>query len=296
MTDIEPMPAPDFGKYPMEKTSPVALVQWSVRDPCAAKESVERVTLASNPSSLSGISPAMSDPPFENKEKLEEEFLAFLHDTHFPQDSIFRGPCFQLRELSGRRRALPSWLGRIVGLRRRDEAFPCYADMAILDLEGREYVALIEFRLSLTEEIELEMAEFFQAILDCMVAKPPVFLVAPMSDLGFRICQLRENGVWQELPKRNFPSHATLVAGHAAEKAVAREAKQGRTLNHFTTTCHALAGALGLISFASIGRLASLTNAQMALLGFAALLAIAPHSLGIRLLNVKATQRLLRGK
>ncbi len=238
----------------------------------------------------------MPDTLLEDKEQLEQEFLAFLHGAGHPEHSIFRGPCFQLKDLRTWRRALFAWFGRLLGTQREDEVFPSYADMAILDLENREYIALIEFRLQLDDEVEAELAEFFGGILDCIAAKPPVFLVTTSLNSGFRVCQLRENGIWQELPKRSFPSHATLVAVHAAEKAFIQEAKQGKAIDHFTITCHTLAGALGLISLASLGRLASLTDNEVLLLGLAALLVVAPHSIGIRLSNAKSKARLARTK
>jgi hypothetical protein len=236
----------------------------------------------------------MAEAVLEDKEELEQEFLAFLHGAGFPEESVFRGPCFQIPGLRTWRRALFAWFGRLLGADREEERSPCYADMAVLDLENSEYVALIEFRLRLTDEIETEIAQFFRGILNCVTVKPPVFLISPSMTSGFRICQLRENGVWQPMPQRSFPGYKTLVAGHEAERKFMEEASRGRALDHFTVTCHALAGVLGLISLASLGKLASLTDNEMLLLGLAALLVIAPHSIGIRLSNAKHKPRLLR--
>ena len=236
----------------------------------------------------------MAEAVLEDKEELEQEFLAFLHGAGIPENSIFRGPCFQIPGLRTWRRELFAWFGRLLGAERDDEGSRCYADMAILDLESSEYVALIEFRLCLTDEIETEIAQFFRGIMNCIGVKPPVFLISPSMTSGFRICQLRENGVWQTLPQQSFPSYTTLVAGHAAERKFIEEASRGRALDHFTITCHALAAVLGLISLASLGRLASLTDNEMLLLGLAALLVIAPHSIGIRLSNAKHKPRLGR--
>jgi HPt (histidine-containing phosphotransfer) domain-containing protein len=238
----------------------------------------------------------MAEAVLEDKEELEQEFLAFLHGGGFPEDSIFRGPCFQIPGLRTWRRALFAWFGRLLGAEREDEGSPCYVDMAILDLETREYVALIEFRLQITDEIETEIAQFFRGTLNCIAVKPPVFLISPSLTSGSRICQLRENGNWQKLPQRSFPSYATLVAGHSAERTFIDEASRGRALDHFTVTCHALAGVLALISLASLGRLASLTDNEMLLLGLAALLIIAPHSIGIRISNANRKPRLVRAR
>jgi hypothetical protein len=232
---------------------------------------------------------------FENKEKLEEEFLSFLHNSNFPEDSIFRGPSFQLKEPLRLQVQLFRGLGRVIGAA-REEPLPCYADLAILDLQGLEYAALIEFRLKLNEPVETEMAEFFGKILNCLETKPPVFLVVPLPDSGFCIYQLRENNRWQELPKINFPHYATLVAGHAAEKNLTREAKQGKSLDRFTLTCHTLAGVLGLLAVASIGGLTDLTATELLLLFLAALLLIAPFTVGFRLSHGKPKSRLLGGK
>src|SRR4051812_1678186 len=126
----------------------------------------------------------MSDTLIEDKEKLEEDFLVFLHESNYPEDSVFRGPSFHLDEATKRRLGLPKLFSTN---RLDDESYPCYADLAILDLETQEYAALIEFRARLDEQVESEMAEFFRAILECLEVKPPVFLVVPQSSTAFRI-------------------------------------------------------------------------------------------------------------
>src|SRR4051794_40080591 len=101
----------------------------------------------------------MSEVILEDKEKLEEEFLAFLHESNFPDDSIFRGPCFQIKTPGRWKRNVSGWFGSMVGLGTEAEEPPCYADLAILNLESNEYIALVEFRLQLNEQVELEMVE-----------------------------------------------------------------------------------------------------------------------------------------
>lgn len=220
----------------------------------------------------------------EDKEKLEEDFLAFLLGFNYPSDSIFRGPSFQIDESTKRHIAFPNLFGKnIAADRLDDESFPCYADLAILDLESQEYAALIEFRLKLNEQTEGEMAEFFRVILASLEIKPPVFLVSTQATSGFRIYQLRENGIWQEIPPKNFPHYATLVAGHAAEKSITREVKQGKALDRLTTACYIIAGIIALITISSIGGMSALTISQMLLIFLIAILAVAPHAIGFRL-------------
>jgi hypothetical protein len=233
----------------------------------------------------------MSDTFIEDKEKLEEDFLSFLHESQFPDDSIFRGPSFQLDEATKQRVGFPKLFTK-EGM--DDECFPCYVDLAILDLESQEYAALIEFRLRLDEQVESEMSEFFSAILGCLEVKPPVFLVVPQGSSGFRIYQMRENGIWQEVSRKNFPHYATLVAGHAAERAVIREVTQGKALDRFTVTCYLVAGIIALIAISSISGLNALTSSQMTLLVVVALLAVAPHAISFRLSATRGKPRVLK--
>src|SRR5258706_6665642 len=102
----------------------------------------------------------MSDVILEDKEKLEEEFLSFLRESNCPDDSILRGPCFPIKEPGRWKRTLSGWFGTVIGTGAEEEEFPCYADLSILDLESNEYVALVEFRLQLNEQIETEMVNF----------------------------------------------------------------------------------------------------------------------------------------
>ncbi len=224
----------------------------------------------------------ISDAVIEDKEKLEQDFLSFLRELNYPEDSIFRGPTFHLKENSERRDNLHNWLGRAAG-GAANKPPPCYADLAILDLETCHYASLIEFRLQLDEEIESKLADLFQSILDCTQIKPPVFLVLPGPNGGFRIHQLRENGNWQELPQKQFPHYLTLTAGLAAEGTLAREVKEARNLDRFSITCYVLAGTVGLITIANIVGLSALSAVQLSLLILATLLVIAPHAVGIRL-------------
>jgi hypothetical protein len=233
----------------------------------------------------------MSDTFIEDKEKLEEDFLGFLHESQYPDDSIFRGPSFQIDEATKRRVNFPK-LFKKDGL--DDECFPCYVDLAILDLESQEYAALIEFRLRLDEQVESEMSEFFRAILKSLDVKPPVFLVVPQGSSCFRIYQLRENGIWKEVPQKSFPHYQTLVAGHAAEKKATRDVKLGKALDRFTTTCYLVAGIIALIVISSIGGLNALTVSQMTLLILVASLAVAPHAIRFRLSMAGSKPRILK--
>ena len=229
---------------------------------------------------------SMSEVLLEDKEKLEEEFLSFLRDLNYPEGSVFRGPSFQLKNVGPWRNSFHALFGKATGSSGDEEPFPVYADLAVLDLENCQYASLIEFRLRIDEQIEGEMAALFGAILNCMEGKPPVFLVVPLFNAGFRIYQLRA-GTWQELPKKSFPHYPTLVAGLAAEKALIREVRQVRALDRFTITCHLLAGIIALIVVAGLGGFSVLTARQTTMLVLVTLLAVAPHAAGFRLLPPK---------
>lgn len=237
----------------------------------------------------------ISDATVEDKEKLEQDFLTFLRELNYPEDTIFRGPSFRLKEGEGERRSFYNWLGRTIGAPAHEPP-PCYADLAVLDLESGQYACLIEFRLKLDEEIESKLAGMFQAIFACTQTRPPVFLVLPGLNGSFRIHRLRENGAWQELPQKQFPHYATLNAELAAESTLALEAKQSRDLDRFTITCYVLAGAIGLITVVNIAGLSALTAIQLTLLLFAAVLVVAPHAMGFRLAGLKGRPKLFKLK
>lgn len=236
-----------------------------------------------------------SDAVVEDKEKLEADFLSFLREMNYPEDSIFRGPTFHLKEAGQWGKKLYNWIG-ISANTANDKPLPCYADLAILDLESCQYACLVEFRLQLDEEIEAKLADLFQAIFDCTQTKPPVFLVLPGLNAGFRIHQLRENGNWQELPQKQFPHYPTLTAGLAAESLLAQEVKQAGNLDRFTVACYLLAGTVGLITVANIVGLSALTAVQLTLLILVALLVIAPHAVGIRLAAPKGRSKFFKIK
>ena len=230
---------------------------------------------------------SISDTGIEDKEKLEEEFLSFLHDLDYPQDSIFRGPSFQLKLEGKWRDIFYRSFGKTIG------SFPCYADLAILELETCQYAGLVEFRLQLDEQIESRLATVFQAVLDGTQSRPPAFLVVPGINAGFRIYQLRENAHWQELPKKHFPHYHTLIAGLTAEKTLVHGIVQARSLSRFTLTCRILAAAIGLITLASILGLSALNTGQMSLLILAVFLLVVPDAIGFHLFTPKPKTKLL---
>jgi len=237
----------------------------------------------------------MPNAPIEDKEKLEEEFLAFLHDLDYPEDAVFRGPSFQIKLRPPPRDNIRDWIGDTIGSSTA-QATSCYADLAILDLQTCEYAALVEFRLHLDEQIESQLANVFQAVLESVQTRPPAFLVIPGLNSGFRIFQLRENGHWQELPKKHFPHYATLAAGFAAEKNFNREFNETRTLGRFAMACRIVAGAVAVIALSSMFGLSALTIGQILLVVLAAVLVIAPDALNLRSSNSKAGPKLMRLK
>ncbi|MDB6064644.1 MAG: hypothetical protein JWR26_852 [Pedosphaera sp.] len=239
---------------------------------------------------------SISDGLLEDKEPLEETFLSFLHSLDYPEGSLFRGPSFQLSEAAKWRNNFFRRLRNGFGSDALDEPFPCYADLAILDLETHRYVCLIEFRLQIDEQIEHSLASAFQSILTYLQTRPPVFLVVPAPGAGFQIFQLRENAVWQELPRKLFPHYPTLAAGLAAEEHLAMEVRRARSLDRFRITCHTLAAAIALTTLTNISGLSSLTIIQACLLLLAAMFVIAPHAVGVRLSPSGTKPRVLKIK
>ena len=221
----------------------------------------------------------ISEPVAEDKEKLEQDFLAFLREVGYPDDSIFRGPSFHLKQNGQWRRNFDETS--------TSEPVPCYADLAILDLETSQYAGLVEFRLQADEKIEAKLAGLFLGIFESTESRPPVFLVVPRNNAGFRIHQLREDGNWQELPQKQFPRYPTLTTELAAETALARKIMETRELDRFAATCYALAAVLGLIVIANILGWTLLTPMQLSLLILVVLLFVAPHAIGLRLSSSK---------
>lgn len=224
----------------------------------------------------------ISEPVLEDKEKLEQDFLTFLRELGFPEDSIFRGPSFHLNQNG---KWLKSFSAKFGAFRGSSSGAPleCYADLAILDLESCQYAGLVEFRLQLDEEIEAKLAALFLAIFAVTNSRPPVFLVVPRNSGGFRIHQLREDGIWQEIPQKQFPHYPTLTAELAAESSLAQKVQQARDLDRFAVTCYGLAGLIALVILANIAGWSFLTPVQLTLVAFLALLVIAPHAVGLRL-------------
>lgn len=237
----------------------------------------------------------ISDTGIEDKEKLEQEFLSFLRESNYPEDSIFRGPSFHLKESGQLKKQLHNRVGETAG-NSSNESQLCYADLAILDLESCQYACLIEFRLQLDEEVESRLAGLFKAIFDCTQSRPPVFLVLPGLNGGLRIHQLRENGTWQDVPQKQFPHYPTLTAGLAAESTLAQEVKQAKDLDRFAVICYVLAGAIGLITVANIAGFSALTAIQLTLLILVALLVVAPHAIGLRLAAPKSRPKIFKLK
>jgi hypothetical protein len=235
------------------------------------------------------------DSRIEDKEKLEEEFLGFLHELGYPEGSLFRGPSFHLKLRGKWREIFQRQFGHDVA-DRPGHIFPCYADLGILELESSQYAALIEFRMKLDHQTEAQLATVFEAILDHVQARPAVFLVAPGPDAGFCIYHLQENGHWRELPAKHFPRHATLAASFAAARTLNEESTHARNLDRFSLTCRLLAAAIGAVALISIIGLHPLTTGQILLLVLAVLLLVAPEAIGFRLSNGKNKPKLLRLK
>jgi hypothetical protein len=227
---------------------------------------------------------SMPDAVIEDKEQIEADFIAFLHDLDYPEGSLFRGPSFQFKLREKWRSLFQRWSGKSVG-NPSGKLFSCYADLGILELETCQYAALIEFRLKLDGQTGSRLATMFEVILDCVPARPQIFLVAPGFNAGFRIFQLVENGRWQEVPRKHFPRYSTLAAGFTAEKTLYREFNQARNLRRFTLTCRLLASAVGIIALCSIVGLSPLTAGQISLLMLAALLLVAPDAINFRFAN-----------
>ena len=235
----------------------------------------------------------ISEAVIEDKEKLEQDFLSFLRELGYPEDSIFRGPSFHLRQNGPWRKIFQDQFGAS-GAVSGNGPLLCYADLAILDLESCQYAGLVEFRLQLDEDTGEKLAALFLAIFASTQTRPPVFLVVPQNNAGFRIHQLREDCHWQELPQKQFPHYPTLTAELAAETALAQKVKQARDLNRFAATCYVLAVIIALITVASIAGWSLLTPVQLTLLAFLGLLVIAPHAVGLRLTTPRARSKLAK--
>lgn len=238
---------------------------------------------------------SIPDAAIEDKEMFEEEFLDFLRELDYPEDSIFRGPAFNLKLTRKWKARLQEALGG-EGVSLRNDLLSCYADLAILELDTCRYAALIEFRLRADEETKSRIATLFQAVLECAEIRPPAFLVTPGRNGGFRIFQLRENEHWQELPAKHFPHYTTIAAGYAAEKSLNPGFRHERNMRRFTLACRALAGFLALVVCSSIVGLTALTVGQICLMITISILLMAPESFGFRSVASNGLGKFLRMK
>jgi len=228
----------------------------------------------------------MTDVAFQVREQLEEEFLSFLRQSNFPDDSIFRGPSFQIKKRGIWNRPFSRRSGSREMAKLYGEATPCYADLAILDLVSCEYVCLVEFRMEHNEHVEKEVSRLFKAILNSISPKPPVFLVTADAVSRFRIFQLSDDNAWRELSKSDFPHYPTLAAAHIADTKLARELQRERTLDRFTEICHVVVGTICLVTIAFLGGLAAISIGKLILLCIVAVLVIAPL-IGLRLPTIR---------
>lgn len=238
---------------------------------------------------------SIRDTKIEDKEKLEEEFLDWLHELGYPEGSLFRGPSFHLKLRGKWREHFDREFGHDLGGSPR-RAFSCYADLGILEMETSQYAALVEFRIKRDTQTEAQLATVFEAILDRVQTPPSIFLVTPRPDAGFSIFHLQENGHWRELPAKHFPRYATLTASFSAARTLNEESTQARNLDRFAITCRLVAAIIGAITLTSIIGLHPLAIGQILLLALAAVLLVAPEALGFRSTNGKGKSKFLRFK
>lgn len=218
------------------------------------------------------------DTTVEDKESLEEEFLAWLREHGYPEGSLFRGPSFHLKLGRKSREAFRRHFHHAAF----DESheLSCYTDLAILDLESNQYAALVEFRTHLDDDDEKRLATVFQAILDELPAAPAIYLVVPGAQYGFIIYQMQDGGFWSEIPATQFPGYSAMTKNFATARLSNEELHHTRGLSRFTYACRALAILIAALTIYSFIRVGPLTTVHILLLIIAALLFLGPEALG----------------
>jgi hypothetical protein len=101
-------------------------------------------------------------------------------------------------------------------------------DMVILDTTNKEYIALIEFKSRVNDQIQISaLGQFYKYFGLLGTRSIPAYLVFPISEDDFQILYLTDDNTLSPLSKEDFPLYETLsVKRIADEKAKLREGQE----------------------------------------------------------------------
>jgi len=100
----------------------------------------------------------------------------------------------------------------------RPDGARMHVDLAVLDLNSSEYIGLIEFKSSLTENNLLSALKQVKVYQQAMgLIDVPTYLVTNGVDDSFEIYVLEDYGPWIPIATSTFPSYKTLSARKKAK-------------------------------------------------------------------------------
>jgi len=124
------------------------------------------------------------------EKQLEILFKQFLIGKGYPKDSLISH----------------------VALRTTDEGI-FHPDLVILDIENKEYLAIIEFKNKVNEHIKVNtLGQFYKYFSLIGTQAIPSFLVFPTSESEFQILILTKDNTFEPITLDEFPSFETLSA------------------------------------------------------------------------------------
>jgi hypothetical protein len=104
-------------------------------------------------------------------------------------------------------------------------------DLVILDLDNKEYVALVEFKTTVDERIKVNtLGQFYKYFSLLGTQAIPAFLVFPISTDDFQILSLTKDNTFEPITKEEFPSFETLSAKRLTEEKLKEREIELKTL------------------------------------------------------------------
>lgn len=104
-------------------------------------------------------------------------------------------------------------------------------DLVILDIDNKEYVALVEFKTTIDERIKVNvLGQFYKYFSLLGTQAIPAFLVFPISSEDFQILSLTKDNTFEPITKDEFPSFETLSAKRLTEEKLKEREVELKTL------------------------------------------------------------------
>jgi hypothetical protein len=104
-------------------------------------------------------------------------------------------------------------------------------DLVIIDLDNKEYVALVEFKSTIDERIKVNALGQFYKYFSLLGSQAiPAFLVFSISTDDFQILSLTKGNTFEPITKEEFPSFQTLSANRLTEEKLKEREVEFKTL------------------------------------------------------------------